>query len=217
MFVCSRTISIPAEKATLTGRLSLPRQAKGLVVFAPERGSSRLDERSRYLTHLLQEADFGTLCVDLLTPAETRSCPPGDCAELLMRRLVAVGRWVQRQPELQGHPLGFFAEGATAAAVLAAATELGAPVGAVVACGSGHDLTWQVLPQVHTPTLLLVGEQDQPSSQSEWPRPAHRIPSERRAVPGAGRRFQEPVALAQAVTAAAGWFGRYMRYPSLGY
>ena len=100
MFVCSRTISIPAEKAALLGHLSLPRQAKGLVVLAPERGSSRLDARSRYLTQLLQEADFGTLCVDLLTPAETRSCPPGDCAALLTRRLVAVGRWVQRQPEL---------------------------------------------------------------------------------------------------------------------
>jgi putative phosphoribosyl transferase len=218
MFVCSRTISIPAEKATLTGRLSLPRQAQGLVVFAPERGSSRLDERSRYLTQLLQEADFGTLCVDLLTPTEIRSCPPGDCGELLTRRLVAVGRWVQRQPELQGHPLGFFAEGPSAAAALAAATELGAPVGAVVACGSGQDLAWQVLPQVHTPTLLLVGEQDQPNAaHSERTHPAHRAPSERRAMPGAGRRFQEPGALAQAVTAAAGWFGRYMRSPRLSY
>jgi hypothetical protein len=102
---------------------------------------------------LLQEANFGTLCVDLLTPTKTRSCPPGDCVALLTRRLVAVGRWVQRQPELQGHPLGFFAEGASAAS-LAAATELGAPVGAVVACGSGHNLAWQVLPQVHMPTLL---------------------------------------------------------------
>ena len=96
MFVCSRTISILAGKVALRGHLSLPRQAKGLVVFAPERGTSQLDARSSYLTQLLQEADFGTRCVDLLTPAETRSCPPGDCAALLTRRLVAVGRCVQR-------------------------------------------------------------------------------------------------------------------------
>ena len=89
-------------------------------------------------------------------------------------------------------------------------------MGAVAACGSGHDLTWQVLPQVHTPTLLLVGEQDPASMpQPERPRPAP--PSERRAVPGASRRFQEPNAVAQAVTAAAGWFGRYIRCPSLSY
>jgi len=216
MFVCSRTISIPAEKTALTGHLGLPRQAKGLVVFAPERGGSQLSERSRYLTHLLQEAGFGTLCVALGTPAEAHPDAPGGSVELLTRRLVAVGRWVQRQPELRGHQLGFFAEGAGAAA-LAAATELGEPVGAVVACGGWPGLAGQALPPVPAPTLFLIDAHDQPRRQRGRAQPARGVPSELRAVPGANRFFQEPGALAQVVAAATGWFGRYMRHPSLSY
>jgi hypothetical protein len=59
----------PKEKS-LPGSLALPEKARALVIFAHGSGSSRFSPRNRLVAGILQQAGFGTLLFDLLTPEE---------------------------------------------------------------------------------------------------------------------------------------------------
>src|SRR3989442_1625380 len=65
-----RPVRIRAGAAMLEGDLSLPRGARGVVLFAHGSGSSRRSPRNRLVAGLLNEAKLATLLLDLLTPQE---------------------------------------------------------------------------------------------------------------------------------------------------
>src|SRR6185436_6783734 len=54
----------------LEGNLSIPRGARGIVLFAHGSGSGRHSARNRFVARSLQEAGLGTLLIDLLTQEE---------------------------------------------------------------------------------------------------------------------------------------------------
>src|SRR6266481_8444298 len=64
------SVRIPAGKAVLSGDLTLPAAAKGLVLFAHGSGSSRHSSRNQFVAAELSEAGLGTLLFDLLTEEE---------------------------------------------------------------------------------------------------------------------------------------------------
>src|SRR6185436_4579350 len=94
-------VTIPIGQDELTGELSLPPQATGVVVFAHGSGSSRHSPRNQFVAGVLQEANLGTLLFDLLTPREeeaeyyTRHLRFD--IHLLAARLVAATDWLQQQ------------------------------------------------------------------------------------------------------------------------
>ena len=59
-------------------------------------------------------------------------------------------------------PLGYFGASTGAAAALIAAAQLGESIRAVVSRGGRPDLADRELPQVQSPTLLIVGSRDLP-------------------------------------------------------
>jgi Rrf2 family protein len=63
-------ISIGAILRVLEGDLSVPRYAKGIVIFAHGSGSSRYSPRNRYVARTLQDSGLATLLFDLLTIQE---------------------------------------------------------------------------------------------------------------------------------------------------
>lgn len=63
-----RSVQIPPSG--VTGDLSIPAGATGLVVFAHGSGSSRLSPRNRFTASVLQHAKLATLLLDLLTGEE---------------------------------------------------------------------------------------------------------------------------------------------------
>ena len=73
-------MAIPTETTTavrldlsgvlLNGDLSLPPNARGLIVFAHGSGSSRHSSRNRSVAEVFQRASLGTLLLDLLTDRE---------------------------------------------------------------------------------------------------------------------------------------------------
>jgi putative phosphoribosyl transferase len=65
-----REVSIEAGDALLTGTLSLPKNAKGVVLFAHGSGSSRHSPRNRQVAKVLQAQGLGTLLFDLLSREE---------------------------------------------------------------------------------------------------------------------------------------------------
>ena len=66
----NQIVHIPANGIKLEGALVIPREARGVVLFAHGSGSSRHSPRNNFVAEVLQSAGMGTLLMDLLTPRE---------------------------------------------------------------------------------------------------------------------------------------------------
>ncbi|MGY1688580.1 phosphoribosyltransferase family protein [Geodermatophilus sp. SYSU D01105] len=199
-------VTVPAGSAELAGSLSVPPDARGLVVFVHGSGSSRHSPRNRYVAGVLHEAALGTLLFDLLTPAEEADRATVFDIALLAARLGEVLAWVRSSPAARGLPIGCFgASTGAAAALVAAADDDG--VDAVVSRGGRPDLAGPRLADVRAPTLLVVGGADEQVLELNR-QAAARLRCEHRlaVVPGATHLFEEPGTLQAAAELARDWF-----------
>jgi putative phosphoribosyl transferase len=148
----------------LEGNLSLPEDARGMVLFAHGSGSSRHSPRNCYVAQLPNEAKLATLLVDLLTPEEVavdlRTTQIRFDIDLLAERLVGVTDWLTEHRDTRHHRIGYFGASTGAAAALVAAAARPKVVGAVVSRGGRPDLADAALGHVRAPTLLIVGGND---------------------------------------------------------
>jgi putative phosphoribosyl transferase len=208
MFVLNRVFNLPVGASRLTSELTLPPQASGLVMLAHSLSGQRASARCRYIRHLLQQEDLGTLSVDLLSPQETSQPATDAAASLLTQRLIAATQWAQRQSSLFGLRIGLLGHDETATTVLDASTELGFQVGAVVSFGG--DLAPMAALPLPVPTLLLVGETDDAEPELR----DLGATSEARPIAQADHLFQDQRALVPATQQAALWFNRYLARPS---
>src|SRR5688500_19724725 len=64
------TLRVPVDGTTLNADLAIPVEAHGIVLFAHGSGSSRHSPRNQFVARVLQQSDFGTLLLDLLTEKE---------------------------------------------------------------------------------------------------------------------------------------------------
>jgi len=204
-------IAFEVRVGALEGDLVLPSQALGLVLFAHGSGSSRFSVRNRNVARGLRRHRLGTLLVDLLQAEEAQDRRKVFDIDLLGDRLVQVIDWVGAQPALTGLRIGLFGASTGAAAALAAAARRPAEVAAVVSRGGRPDLAANALPEVHAPTLLIVGSADREVLALN--RDAARLlrcPQRLEIVAGATHLFEEPGALEQVSTLAAAWFEAYL-------
>jgi dienelactone hydrolase len=211
-------VSLPIGDLRLTGELTLPAAAQGIVLFAHGSGSSRLSPRNQFVARRLQSAGLGTLLFDLLTPAEERKDQNSGFwrfdINLLAQRLIAVTRWLLAQPATQPLAPGYFGSSTGAAAALVAAAELGTTIRAVVSRGGRPDLAGEALHAVTAPTLLIVGEADAGVlSLNQQALRQMTAPAELTVVPRATHLFQEPGALSTVSDLAARWFQRHLAPP----
>lgn len=211
----ARAVTITAEGATLAGDLSIPTDARGIVVFAHGSGSSRHSPRNRFVADTLRAGGLATLLMDLLTEAEeaedVRTLALRFDIGLLARRLVGATDWLAQQPDTSALPVGYFGASTGAGAALVAAAERPDAVAAIVSRGGRPDLAGPSLASVRAPTLLIVGGSDAPVI--EMNRDAMRQMSgltHLEIVPGATHLFEEPGALEQVATLARAWFAHYL-------
>jgi putative phosphoribosyl transferase len=196
-----------AGETRLAGYLTVPGDAKGIVLFAHGSGSGRNSPRNQYVAGVLQEAGLGTLLFDLLTPEEEPDRANVFNIGLLGRRLTEVTGWLRAQPGAGGAAIGYFGASTGAAAALWAAAEPGANVAAVVSRGGRPDLAAGRLPAVTAPVLLIVGEEDKVVLDLNRQAQAKlRCESRLEVVPGATHLFEEPGTLTAAATLARDWF-----------
>jgi putative phosphoribosyl transferase len=204
-------VEISAGTAALGGRLAVPGQPIGIVVFAHGSASSRHSPSSRYLAHVLNQAGLGTLLCDLLTPEEEMSPSSVFDIGLLAGRLIAVTGWLRTRPDVTGLPVGYLGASTGGAAALWAAAEPGADVGAVVSWGGRPDLASARLASVTAPTLLIVGGNDDAApSRNRRAQAELRCESNLAVVPGATLLFQEPGTLTAAAVLARDWFASHL-------
>jgi putative phosphoribosyl transferase len=202
-------VSFPADEASLSGHLTIPADAVGLVLFAHGSGSSRHSPRNQFVARALNRARVGTLLFDLLSPLEELHRANVFDVELLAGRLAAATTWATAEnPDL---PVGYFGASTGAAAALWAAAEPGSNVAAIVSRGGRPDLAMRRLAEVRAPTLLIVGGHDDVVIELNR-EAARQLRCEHRLeiVPRATHLFEEPGALEAVAALAATWFGRHL-------
>jgi putative phosphoribosyl transferase len=204
-------VDVPVEGVVLLGQLTVPADARGVVLFAHAHahahGSSWLSPRNQYMAQTLSAAGLATLLFDLLTPREAGDRTNVFDIELLGARLAGATAWLRARPGFTGRPLGYLGASTGAAAALVAAAER-SDVGAVVSLGGRPDLAAAVLGRVWAPTLFIVGGKDttvlplNARALSRLPRGPNRLA----VVPGATHLFEEPGTLPAAAGLARDWF-----------
>ena len=206
-----KIVQIPADAVRIEGALALPERAQGLVVFAHGSGSSRFSPRNNFVARVLRQAGIGTLLMDLLTEEEDATYATRFDIDLLTDRLLLATHWLQEQPDTQQLVIGYFGASTGAAAALKAAAALGSSIGAVVSRGGRPDLAKETLAHVQSPTLLIVGGNDDVVIQLNREAFA-RLPGTKQLViiPGATHLFEEPGALEEVARLATAWFKRYL-------
>ncbi|MRR12372.1 hypothetical protein EG835_07895 [bacterium] len=197
----------------LPGDLSVPDEARGLVIFAHGSGSSRRSPRNTMVASALRATGHvGTLLFDLLTPGEDASYANRFDIPLLADRLMAVTAFVLGLPEFAGWPVGYFGASTGAASAIIAAERIRSDVQAVVSRGGRPDLADDVLDRLQQPTLLIVGSNDREVLELNR-RALARIPAlhkQLEVVPGATHLFEEAGALEAVASLAADWFERFL-------
>ncbi len=208
--VKERSVRIPVSDVQLMGDLAIPRNARGLVLFAHGSGSSRHSPRNRYVAQILQNKGLATLLFDLLTAEEeTEDLIRAHLrfnVKLLSRRLIAGTDWSMQNKDTSNLARGYFGASTGAAAALIAAAERPDDVKVIVSRGGRPDLAGPVLSKVKAPTLLIVGERDY--TVIDLNRDAlNGLQVEKRLVivPGATHLFEEPGALEEVAQLSAEW------------
>lgn len=193
-------VSGAAGDDEVIGDLTVPHDARGIVVFAHGSGSSRHSRRNRQVAARLQAAGLATLLLDLLSSREeaidVRTRELRFDIPLLADRVVAAIDRLGEDPGTAPLPIGLFGASTGAAAALVAAARRPEQVVAVVSRGGRPDLAGDALQQVRAPTLLLVGGEDRPViGMNEDAMHRMSAPVELEIVPGATHLFEEPGAL----------------------
>lgn len=204
-------ILVRADDVALEGKLEVPLGAQGVVLFAHGSGSSRFSPRNNFVATVLRRHRLATLLIDLLTRAEDRDYENRFNIQLLTRRLEAVAQWIRAESGVRYLPLGLFGASTGAASALRLAARFGTGIYAVVSRGGRPDLAMESLPRVASPTLLIVGGND--DVVIELNRRAYdelRSEKELVIVPGATHLFEEPGTLEAVAARAADWFTRHL-------
>ena len=211
-----QAVRIPVQGANLDGDLTVPEDARGLVLFAHGSGSSRRSPRNQYVARVLQKAGIATLLFDLLTSHEeqeeyfTRHLRFD--IGMLAGRLAEAARWAADRNDVAHLELGFFGASTGAAAALIATSRLKGQVKAVVSRGGRPDLAGDALPEIQAATLFIVGGDD-PVVTNLNRNAFARLTCEKemKIIPGATHLFEEPGALEEVADLAAHWFQSHLQ------
>lgn len=208
-------IQIPVGNVRLNADLTMPERSKAIIVFAHGSGSGRHSIRNRYVAETMNGYGFATLLADLLTEEEEiidlRTQRLRFDIPMLADRLVDIAAWTQGEPQTRHLKIGLFGASTGAGAALIAAARHPKNIIAVVSRGGRPDLAGDYLPEVISPVLLIVGENDLHVLDLNKQALAQlTAPARLEIVPNATHLFEEPGALEAAALLAAEWFQAYV-------
>jgi hypothetical protein len=211
-----KPVRIDVSEGRVTGELVLPRNPKGLVIFAHGSGTSHHNHpRSQFVARGLEAGDLATLAVELLTEEEAHidriTTQLRLEMELLEGRIDAILDWVSRDRRVANLKSGFYTEGTAAGAIMRAAARLPEKFQAVVSRGGRPDLALGTLREVATPTMLIVASRDlQTLELNRGALEKLAGPKRLEIVQGASSTFDEEGAVERVSVLANAWFKRYM-------
>jgi hypothetical protein len=158
--VTNERVQVKLAETLLDGQMTLPPQARGVILFPHGRGTSR-GRSDGLLASKLCEAGLGTFLLDLLTTEEAdldaRKAAFRFDTRLLAERLALATDWLAQEPATRNLALGYLATGYTASAALHAAAKRPDLVRAVVTHDAVADAAEKALPRVSAATLTIGG------------------------------------------------------------
>ncbi len=211
-------VKLEAGPVCLNGYLEIPSGAQYLVIFI--RGCNflwSLNLGDRYLAKLLNKFGIATLRVHLLTPEEDwinqRASQLRFDSCLLAYRLEGLTNCLRETPCFQGFDIGCLGIGTGSAIALIAAADCS--INAIVSLEGRPDLAGLALSCTHTPTMLIVGENNPDLIVINQETLTH-FSGEKclKLIPGAAQLLLEPRSLEQAADFSSQWFQRN-RSPTL--
>ncbi|MBA3978110.1 MAG: dienelactone hydrolase family protein [Nitrosopumilus sp.] len=219
------SIIIPIKEdsndSKIEGNLTVPKDSKGLVIFAHGSGSGRHSPRNQYVAEVLNNDGVATLLLDLLTEEEEKvDVLTGEYRfniDLLADRLISVTDWILKQENTKKMILGYFGASTGAAATLIAADKRPDNISAIVSRGGRVDLSskYSSLNSVNCPTLFIVGEKDKQIIEfNKKVLDTHLEKVEKKKIviiPGASHLFEEQGKLEEVAKKASGWFRCYFQ------
>lgn len=149
------SVVIPAQWTTLPATLTLPEEARQIVLFP-----SATDELNVRLARMIEKLGIGTLLVNLLSGEELAVWRVALDLHFMARRLSDVARWLRERPETRNHAVGLFAAGTVAATALIAAANDPRLICAIASLNGRPDLALYSLARVETPALLMVDSRE---------------------------------------------------------
>lgn len=193
----NRHIALHAPHGSLHGQLECPDDPRGLIVLA----------RSHHLpvdttiTAKLAARGYAILAMELLTAHELQFVDATQNVPRLAQRLIEILDLARHDGDMQELPLGIFASGEIAPAVIRAAAQRDAQVRAVVCHGGLIDRAGvQSLELLVAPLLMLI-DADDDSTLAAYRRAAtHLRCVHEMQVAEAGESPESPVAI---------WFSRF--------
>lgn len=210
-----KVIDIEIDGISLKGNLRLSEHSKGIVLFSHGSGSSRQSTRNNFVASLLFEKGFSSLLFDLLTAKEDLIYENRFNIELLTERLVKVTKWVMSQKGINKLPIGYFGASTGAASSLSAAVQLEKRIKAIVSRGGRPDLAMPILKDIKTPTLLIVGGNDEVVIElNKKAIAAINGICELKIIEGATHLFPEAGKLEIVAKLSAEWFDKYLKMGS---
>ena len=200
-------VTIRSGHLRLDGYLVVPPSPLGIVVFAHGSGSGRFSPRNNFVARYLQQGRVATLLIDLLTQDEADDRRKVFDIDLLADRVLLAKAWLEQNDRTKGLGIGYFGASTGAGAALQAAVRDPSSIQAVVSRGGRPDLAETYLSSVATPTMLIVGGNDEPVIEMNLT--AYRLlscPKRFVIVSGATHLFEEPGTLEQVAEHALLWF-----------
>lgn len=224
-----RLVQIEAEAVVLTGILSIPDDAKGLVILINSIG----DEDPLTHQNALQQGQYlyqqkiATLLVDLFTTQEQQLDQETSYfrrnTDIMQQRIIGVATWLLEQQYantnwLLEHPsetrhfsLGYFGAGISGAAALIAAANRPDVVSAVVVANASLNNVKDDLQRVMAPTLLLAAEKDQVAvDMSQHALEQLHAEKQFEPVKGVSTLFEDAESLNEIARVTGQWFTRWL-------
>ena len=206
-----KEIKIPINGIQLEGILDIPEGARSIVIFAHGSGSSRHSPRNNFIAKVLFDEGFATLLFDLLTEEEDEDYEMRFNIPLLTERLTKTTEWAMKKEEIKNMEIGYFGASTGAASALSAAAGFGDKIKAVVSRGGRPDMAMDFLPDVKSPTLLIVGGWDEPViDMNEAALAQLKCEKKIEIVPEATHLFEESGKLEEVAELAKEWFKKYL-------
>lgn len=207
-----KILNIQANSVILEGELTIPQNAKGLILFVHGSGSGRLSPRNNYVAQVLQKNDLATFLFDLLTKAEDLDYEFRFNIDLLTKRLAYVTKYLKEYEETKDFKIGYFGASTGAAAAIKAAVEEQNIISAIVSRGGRVDLAEDELEELKIPTMLIVGEKDDfVVDVNKEALKKIKFTKTLSIIPNATHLFEEPGALEEVAREAAKWFTTYLK------
>jgi len=211
-----RLVQVAAGALFLDGHLTIPENARGIVLFPYAIENEQRVSYTASLAWLFNEQGIATILVDLLTPEEKALDKETgffrENVNVLHQRIIGIANWLIETPETQNLRICYFGVGVTGAAVLIAAAERPDAVVTVIATAQRLDLARDYLPRVEAPVLLLGGENDsQANESSRLALEQLRAEKKLETIGGAGHLFEDTSTLEEVARLAIQWFEQHLR------